>query len=102
MPPDLLIWFTKTWMAFFCWPYSAAVARSNRPATLLSEITGNTTLMAWADTPRALVLAWLTGVGLNAATSDAPAMPEDPGVPAGARTNQPRRPIRTTAMMRTV
>src|ERR1700722_9846463 len=60
---------------------------------------GNTTLMLVALTPRLLVLAWVTGVALVLdATSAAPAVPDPPGVPAGARTNQATSPT-TMAMM---
>ena len=34
---------------------------------LPNEISGNTTLIALAETPRLLVLAWLTGVGASVA-----------------------------------
>ena len=52
-----------------------------------------------AETPRVLVLAWLTGVGVNAraAGSAAPAMPPPPGVPEGASTSQAINPT-TMAM----
>src|ERR1700685_2836397 len=38
---------------------------------LVNEISGKTTLMASAETPRALVLAWVTGVGALAAAAGA-------------------------------
>src|SRR5271155_1805344 len=71
MPPASLIWFTKRWIAFVCSPYSASDSISNSPSMLVNEMIGNTTLMALDETPRVLVLAWLTGVGALAAPAGA-------------------------------
>src|ERR1700722_5985322 len=106
VPPAWLIWLTKRWMAL-CWsPSSLSSYRPSRPAILLSEMTGKTTLMAWAETPRVLVLAWLTGVTAAAAafigTSLAPAPCAEPGVPDGAITIQMTRPTTTARIIRTV
>src|SRR5580698_4260495 len=100
MPPLLLIWFTKRWIAGICSLYSLSSAKPSFPARLLMATTGKTTLMVVAVTPRVLVLAWLGGVALVLdATSAAPAsLPDPPGVPAGARTSQAMSPT-TMAMM---
>src|ERR1019366_1009613 len=66
------------------------------------ETTGKITLIEWADTPRAVVLAWLTGVGADAATSAAPAAAGDPGVPDGASASQMINPTTTPITMSTV
>src|SRR5580700_5157063 len=102
MPPAALIWFTYTWMALSCCPNSGSDEMSNWPDTLESEITGKTTLMAWAVTPRVLVLAWSTGVGVGvdeaeADTTAAPAPSGDPGVPDGASVSQTIRPTITAS-----
>src|ERR1700677_4824909 len=66
--------------------------------------TGKTTLMLVAVTPRVLVLAWETGVAvvLDDATSAAPALPDPPGVPAGARTSHAMSPTTMAMMMSAV
>ena len=103
IPPAWLIWLTKRWMALVWSPYSLSSDRPSRPAMLLSEMTGKTTLMAWAETPRVLVLAWLTGVTVAAAavtgTSLAPAPCAEPGVPDGAITIQMTRPTTTARII---
>ena len=48
-------------MALVCSPYSASDLISNSPSMLLNEMIGKTTLMASAETPRVLVLAWVDG-----------------------------------------
>ena len=65
---------------------------------------GKTTLMLVAVTPRVLVLAWETGVAvvLDDPNSAAPALPDPPGVPAGARTSQAMSPTTMAMMMRAV
>src|SRR6202034_3800940 len=77
MPPASLIWFTKRWIAFVCSPYSASDSISNSPSMLLNEISGKTTLMVVAETPRELVLAWVTGVGALVPPGRGP--PRSPG-----------------------
>src|ERR1700733_5746272 len=62
-------------MAFVCSPYSASDSISNCPSMLVNEMIGKTTLMVLAVTPRALVLAWVTGVGALEAP-DGAATPE--------------------------
>src|ERR1700735_265878 len=87
-------------MALVCWPYSLSSARPRRPAMLESEMTGKTTLIVLVETPRELVLAWLTGVTLaDAATSLAPAPSADPGVPDGARMIQTTRVMITARII---
>ena len=54
-----------------CSPYSASDSISNSPSMLLNEMSGKTTLMVLAETPRVLVLAWVTGVGALAAPAGA-------------------------------
>src|ERR1700683_2564580 len=96
MPPLLLIWFTKRWIAGICSLNSLSAAKPSLPARLLTATTGNTTLMLVAVTPRLLVLAWVTGIALvldDDGTSAAPALPDPPGVPAGARTSQAMSPM---------
>ncbi len=69
MPPEWLIWSTNRSMAFTCSVYSTSPAN---PYVLLSAwrlTTGNATLMVWAVTPRALVLAWVTGVTADEAAA---------------------------------
>src|SRR6202044_2142293 len=80
MPPASLIWFTKRWMAFVCSPYSASDSISNSPSMLVNEMIGNTTLMASDETPRVLVLAWVTGVGPLVAPAG-PARPRATALP---------------------
>src|SRR3984885_850029 len=104
MPPALLIWFTKRWIAGICSLYSLSSAKPSFPARLLMATTGKTTLMLVAVTPRGLVLAWETGVAavLDGPNSAAPALPDPPGVPAGARTSQAMSPTTMAMMMSAV
>ncbi len=67
IPPASLTWFTNRVIALVCSPYSASDSISNWPSILAKEMIGKTTLMAPAETPRALVLAWDTGVAAPAA-----------------------------------
>ena len=86
-----------------CSLYSLSSANVELPGHAVDgEITGKTTLMACAVTPRVLVLAWLTGVGVDVdadeaatGTTAAPAPSGDPGVPDGARVSQTIRPTTT-------
>src|SRR5580700_10311118 len=66
--------------------------------------TGKTTLMVVAVTPRVLVLAWETGVAvvLDDPNSAAPALPDPPGVPAGARTSHAMSPTTMAMIMSAV
>src|ERR1700722_17944118 len=103
-PPALLIWSTKRLIAGICSLYSLSSAKPSFPARLLMATTGKTTLMLVAVTPRALVLAWETGVAvvLDDPNSAAPALPDPPGVPAGARTSQAMSPTTMAMMMSAV
>ncbi len=78
MPPALLIWLTKSWMALVCSPYSASLANPILPASEVSATTGSTRLMVCWVTPREDVLAWPTGVGPE------PVEPDDPSPDAAA------------------
>src|SRR5271156_3160134 len=104
MPPALLIWFTKRWIAGTCSLYSLSSAKPSLPARLFMATTGKTTLMVVGVTPRLLVLACVTGVALvlDEATSAAPALPDPPGVPVGARTSQATSPTTMAMMMSAV
>ena len=62
MPPAALMWLTKRSMAFTCSLYSTSPAKPNWPERALRFATGNSTLMPRAVTPRALMLASLTGL----------------------------------------
>src|SRR6202042_3078923 len=72
-------------------PYSASDSISNSPSMLVNEMIGNTTLMASAEMPRALVLASVTGVGAlaapdGAATPKATALPRTTAAPPARST----------------
>ncbi len=91
MPPSSLIWFTKRLMALVCSPYSASDSISYCPSMLANEMIGKTTLMVLAVTPRALVLASLTGVGAllapdGAATPNAAALARTATAPPARHT----------------
>src|SRR6202020_3630088 len=92
-----LVGFRYRWIAGICSLYSLSSAKPSFPARLLMATTGKTTLMLVAVTPRVLVLAWETGVAvvLDDPNSAAPALPDPPGVPAGARTSQAMSPTTT-------
>ena len=62
--------------------------------------TGNTTLMDVAETPRELVLAWLTGVTADVDVSAAPATPPPP--PEGASRSHATRKTTMATTTRTV
>src|SRR5580692_144631 len=93
-------------MAGICSLYSLSVANPNLPAWLLTATTGNTTLISVFETPRLLVLAWLTGVKPCVpdpfGRSAAPAAPAPPGVPDGAKASQATRPTTIATTMSAV
>src|ERR1700722_17092007 len=67
--------------------------------------TGNTTLIAVVLTPRVLVSAWLGGVGALlecSAGSAAPADPDPPGEPEGAKISQATKPTTMAITMSAV
>ena len=63
IPPLLLISFTKRLIALPCSVYSTSPANPSSAESACRFTTGNTTLISVAVTPRALVLALVTGVG---------------------------------------
>src|ERR1700683_386284 len=108
IPPAWLIWSTKRLMAGICSLYSLSSAKPSLPARLLTATTGKTTLMDVLETPRSLVLAWLTGVDededveARSTGTAAPALPPPPGVPAGASTSQAMSPTTMATTISTV
>ncbi len=92
-------------MAGTCSLYSLSAEKPSLPARLLMATTGKTTLISVLETPRVLVLACPTGVAVELDelwTSAAPATPEPPGVPDGAKASQTTRPTTMATTMTAV
>src|SRR5580692_1390969 len=96
-------------MAGICSLYSLSCEKPSLPARLLMATTGKTTLISVFETPRVLVLAWVTGTAVVAdavlvptGRSAAPAAPDPPGDPEGAKASHATRPATIATTMRAV